>query len=393
MKFSFLQISDFHISKRHTLFSSYVEEEIKKEIQEKIYETLKKAVNITKEKKLDAILIPGDLFDSDGIDYEIFEKVYETFKLLDNIPVIITPGNHDFYNNVFSKEVIGFYGIQVPKNIYIFSSEKFTPFVTENAIIYGCAAYERDFLPFAYPPEIDSKKINIGIFHGSYMEYIPPKKEIWLAFNKDQLIKSGFDYVALGHYHKYFEIKDENGITRAAYGGSAVPITKEEIGPRGGLIVVIEKEGEKSNVHTEFIKLAPLEVKKVEEMISEEDSLEKLINKILSFDKENTLLYLKLSGNISHEVSLKIEKELEKLRQKFLYIKIDTSALLEYGNLEELILEHNPESTIGKFLKKIKEEMDLANEEEKKLLKKSLYYGLEALKGRSIKPRYEIEEV
>src|SRR5690606_24811815 len=62
-------------------------------------------------------------------------------------------------------------------------------------------------------------------------------------FNSAELLAAGFDYTALGHYHRYSDIRDDRGMIRAAYGGIPVARGLDETGDHFVLLGEIEKGG------------------------------------------------------------------------------------------------------------------------------------------------------
>ncbi len=386
-RFSFLHISDLHLSNRPTI--GRTDEEVQSLVIERVFKSLENAVQFTLSRQLDALFIAGDFIESERLDAELLKRAFGILEVLGETPVFISPGNHDLYDSLYTEEVFRFYGIHVPGNIVIFSGSDLTEYESGDVRVYGCANRIPEINPFRIKPELEPSKINIGLIHGSLTNYIPEGKEPWLPFDEEELLGSGFDYVALGHYHSYKEVTDSKGIVRAAYPGSLVPVTKKDTGPRGGLLVKIEKESDSISVKCEFIELARLCLEKIEVAITEdlttEEIRKRIISEMNSYSRpEDTVFYITLTGSGRPD----IEAIAGALKEQALHIEFDTENL-RYFDIEELLERYSEETTIGMFIRRIAEALANASDRERRILMNTLAYGIDALQGREIRPRYE----
>ncbi len=378
MKFNFLQISDLHLGLKI------------KGIDRLNYckQALLKAFKIIKEKQLDAMIVAGDFFENDKIYREDIEFLNEVFELIYPKPVIISPGNHDFLapNCPYDEKLLNilrFKGWQ--ENVKIFKKPTFSYFSFKNVNIYGKPCLSRQMRAFDKIEDINPSKINIAVIHASRINFNPEGKEIWHPFEDSDILKSGFDYVALGHYHNYSEIYDDSGI-KAAYSGSMVPTSIYEYGKRGGLIVEIVKDSGKTKIETEFVGLSDFSIKKIE--ISASQNIEKVKN-IISTEitesdaPQDTLFILKIKGmgdlNISYLKELFSEHK----------ILFDISEFTKF-DIErfERLKEISPETTIGLFINEMLKMRELAKDEEKQIIEDALIYGLDAFAGKTLIPKF-----
>ncbi|MGB9710149.1 MAG: metallophosphoesterase family protein [Thermodesulfovibrio sp.] len=378
MKFNFLQISDLHLGLKI------------KGIDRLNYckQALLKAFKIIKEKQLDAMIVAGDFFENDKIYREDIEFLNEVFELIYPKPVIISPGNHDFLapNCPYDEKLLNilrFKGWQ--ENVKIFKKPKFSFFSSDNVNIYGKPCLNRQARAFDKSININPAKINIAVIHASRINFNPEGKEIWHPFEDSDILKSGFDYIALGHYHNYSEIYDDSGI-KAAYSGSMVPTSIYEYGKRGGLIVEIVKDSGKTKIETEFVGLSDFSIKKIE--ISASQNIEKVKN-IISTEitesdaPQDTLFILKIKGmgdlNISYLKELFSEHK----------ILFDISEFTKF-DIErfERLKEISPETTIGLFINEMLKMRELAKDEEKQIIEDALIYGLDAFAGKTLIPKF-----
>lgn len=389
--FRFLHISDLHLSLFHPLCPADAPKDKLELFYQLALMSLKNSISVVNRRNLDALIIAGDLFESYPAEYKVLKDV---FSLLSdcNAQVVITPGNHDLYSTTYKQDRLKFYGIKCSENVHIFSSPSFSSIQINEANIYGMANTTRDIRPFDLLPEINPENINIAVFHGSLLSFLPEGKEVWLPFSDKEVLNSRFDYVALGHYHGYSEIKDSQGIIRAIYPGSATPAGKTEKNNRGGVIVEIEKNGKYSDVQAEFVTLSELNLKEIVLNITEEHNQDEikrlLLSEIPEEERQHTVLYIEAEGTGHFAFSDLIDS----ISEQFLHIELDTSRIFS-DNVDILLATHNPETIAGQFIKTIKEEMDKSDEAGKIILRNALLYGLDALRGKEIEPRYEDRKI
>jgi len=385
MKFRFLQLSDLHIGDR----SSFC-----KRLQRYTEEVLKKGINIINEYKLDALFIAGDFFENNSIEDEEIKFIFECLKGLQEIPVFISPGNHEFYKgSLYDPNVLRLRDLgEWPTNVKIFSKNNFEAFSLSDAVIYGRANTNREDRAFDHLPELNSEKVNIAIFHGSRERNAPKDKESWLPFTDEELISSGFDYVALGHYHDYAEIRDKDGNIRGAYSGSPLARAKDETGNRGGLIIEVIKEGDKTRVDTEYVILTDFQVKKESIYIEPNQDISSLKNMMIRRMKEvrslkDTYFIFEFEGMLEKIEIEDLEKLVEELRKHCFDIEFKTINLHRNSLLKDF---QSQKTTEGLFIQKMKELIDRAqSDEERKRYERARLYGLDAFKGKEIRPRYE----
>jgi len=375
MKFKFLHISDLHLGLKI------------KGIDRLKYckKALLKAINIIKDNNLDAMVIAGDFFENDKIYREDIEFLNEIFELIYPRPVIISPGNHDFlsFNCAYDERFLNILKLKAwPENVKIFKKPEFSLFSFGDVNIYGKPCLNRETQAFDKGVNINPLKINIAVIHASRINFSPQNKEIWHPFEDNDILKSNFDYVALGHYHSYSEISD-GSIIKSAYPGSMVPASISEYGKRGGLIVDISKKDSKAAIEIEFVELSDFSIKTIEILASQ--GIEKIKNIVTSeisesSNPDDTLFILKLKG--MGDLSIIHLKELFSEYK----ILLDTSEFTKF-DIEKL-KETSQETTIGVFINEMLKLIENADNKEKQILEDALIYGLDAFAGKQIMPRF-----
>ena len=96
--FSFLQVSDVHLDSAFAGSKIKLPVSKRKERKQEILEALAKVFEVAKERRVDAILIPGDLWDAESVSSQTVNQVIELCMSVKDTFIVISPGNHDYYS-------------------------------------------------------------------------------------------------------------------------------------------------------------------------------------------------------------------------------------------------------------------------------------------------------
>lgn len=204
-----------------------------------ILQTFRRMVNWAHDHEVRAILLCGDLFDTEAPSRPALRAVEETILAHSGLLFFYLRGNHDRICPLFADR-------EPPSNLYLFGEEwrSFPLDLTQNPspnssgpeiCITGA---EGDF---SDPPALDPGCINILMLHGQLTEgYLPQGAE---SIPLSSLRGKGIDYLALGHLHTFREISiDERGT--AVYSGCLEGRGFDECGEKGFVLLeVAEKTG------------------------------------------------------------------------------------------------------------------------------------------------------
>jgi DNA repair exonuclease SbcCD nuclease subunit len=159
---------------------------------------LERIVDICLEEQVNALLIPGDLYDGDMRSMKTAAYLIHQMERLNdkNILVFIVRGNHDA-ESVITKELV------FPPNVKVFSGHGGVERIDEHEVAVHGVSFAKPHAPESLLPKYDSPIpgwFNIGLLHTSlagaegHDDYAP-------CSVKD-LQSHGYDYWALGHVHK-----------------------------------------------------------------------------------------------------------------------------------------------------------------------------------------------
>ncbi|WP_213818471.1 metallophosphoesterase family protein [Garciella nitratireducens] len=369
-----LHTADLHLNNGFTAANfPYM---IVKERQKDLLEAFDKIIEICCQKKVNLLFFSGDLFEYKFVDLNTIEYVNNQFSKLSNTYVFILPGNHDpFYMLDYYRNFLW------SKNVFIFNNQYKKVEIEElNVVIHGIGfGYQEEKRPILKSLVCEpSKKINILLLHGSDMTIAPKKESNYLPFEQLDLINSGFDYIALGHYHQYKEIKNLYGKIIAAYPGSPEPLGFDEEGRHGIILANINKKQNDISLlpisKRQYFKL-DIDISNCEDF----QQIKKNIKKIISNKyPEKNLFSIKLIGNYSWKLGESLELLYDQCRDLAYYIEFQDNTEEMY-DLDTLIAENTLLSSyILEIQDKLKKEKDI---KKRNILKKALKIGIDALKG------------
>ena len=230
-----------HVADTHLGYSAYrkVTEDGINQREQDTYDVFKQFVDYALETKPDLILHGGDLFDSvRPTNRAITFAIQQILRLSKKgIPFIVIAGNHEHpklkeTGHIFSifehiKHVYPIYKEHYETISFTIKKEKLTIHAIPQCSIK--TDFEREIKK---PKQDGAASYNIFMAHGA----VKGIKEFSMnEFNELMIptsaLKKKFDYIALGHYHKYTKLEDN-----AFYAGSPERFTFTDAGEQKGFI-------------------------------------------------------------------------------------------------------------------------------------------------------------
>ncbi len=330
--------------------------------EKEIYESFGRVISECEEKKIDLLLISGDLFHKQPLLRELKEVNY-IFSKLTYTKVVLIAGNHDYIGPRSN-----YLNFQWCDRVTMLSSGDMDSIYFEelNTEVYGLSYLSREI----FEPKYDSilpgveERINILLAHGGNENNIP------ISYKKVE--EAGFDYVALGHFHKPQLISE-----RMAYVGSLEPLSKGEPLQHGYYYGEITKERIEtsdrydSKLSLTFVPIACREymTKEIEvtpDMLSTQ--IVDLAKAIISENGAQNFYQFVLVGKTEPSIFL----DLEDFYRLGYVTEVLNHTLPDYDF--DSLYEENKDNLIGSYIRRIKESD--ANDD---LVNKALYYGIESL--------------
>ena len=391
-----IHTADLHLDSAFR--SRFTKEEAENRRQKQLM-AWKELLSFAVEKKVQGILIAGDLFDSPVVSHGTMDFFLSTIAEHPEISFFYLRGNHDTENTFRYQE-------NLPKNLFLFS-ERGKKYRLNDRLLLAGVEYGTKDISFGEnegaiqgagqaaeqavgqenlrgaetlsknetESEEESKLLklkeedcNILLLHGAMYQGIPKgdslqgEEGIFLK----NLEKLPLSYIALGHIHKGGEGKLNNGALWA-YPGCLQGRGFDEEGERGFLYLKVEEE--KKEIRKEFIPIKQGEfrileielledegtlacLKKIEEGmekagISKEDSLRIILKGKKGLEQERNLRYLQLQ-----------------LQDSVFFLEIQDESELSW-NREEAMKE---KSLKGEFLRVLAAADNLSKEEQEEII-------------------------
>ncbi|HEY3174301.1 MAG TPA: DNA repair exonuclease [Candidatus Polarisedimenticolia bacterium] len=402
----FLQMSDLHLDSSLQSSRLGLPQEKLRVRQTELRQILPKACALARERGVDLVLLPGDLFDDEAVTQDTVNLVIDHLGGLAPIPVVIAPGNHDFYSlgSPYNDELLMARKQRPwPRNVRIFRDGHWRtltfpelPGVRVTGMAHSANALlgERLLaLPIPREGSPDPAAFGILVFHGSRDNArIPGRKMRTLPFSDTELASQGFDYTAIGHYHDHAIITSRDGRILGAYSGCPAGRGLDEEGEKHVLVGEIVKEGPVCRVAIEKVRLDRRAVRCVDVNCSGATHRDAVVRKIEEAlgarePSPDDLVHLRLTGRIAPGIDVVLPEGL--LEDRFFHVSVDLSLLKPDYNLERY-REEKLQTTEARFAREMLRRIDAESDPaRRRLLESALYYGLDALIQKEVRPRYE----
>lgn len=401
-----IHTADLHLD---SAFSSRFSKEEAEERRRNLLIAWNKLLQYGIERKVQAILISGDLFDSPVVSRSTMEIFLSSIRKNPEISFFYLRGNHDTKNTFRFRD-------DLPKNLFLFSKEGKKYRLKEKLVLLGQEFYgteRRNEFPeepygterrsefpeesygtesllelpeFPEEPEelveeellspssakdavqsiwnLKEEDCNILMLHGVLREG-GPEVQNEQGISLKQLSRYPIHYLALGHIHKREEGKC--GSLNYIYPGCLQGRGFDEEGEKGFYYLEIEEETKE--IKAEFVPLKEGAFRIVMIFLSEEDGTldaEEKIRESLKKEgvdaKDSLRIILKGEKRAGEERNLRyLEKQLE---EEYAYIEIKEETKLKLRK-EEFIHEKGLK---GEFLRMVSESESLSEEEKEKLM-------------------------
>jgi len=321
--FKFAHLSDCHLG--------YQKQESLQKIELNVFET---AVSECIKRKIDFILIPGDLFHGNIPEMRVQKFAFKQFRRLyeSRIPVYVVYGSHDF--SPISNSVIDLltevgYLIKVSKQKDAPGNKIVLEFVQDpktKAKIFGLPGLSAG-KELEYYEKLDRKSLEkeegfkIFLFHSGINE-LKTKAVAESDFMPISLLPKGFDYYAGGHVHNY-SLQEYKDYKKIAYPGTIFAGYHSDLedsakGTKRGFILV---EFDTKIRKVEFVPIEKVQYKIIEYNANGKKSTSvnlDLLSEIKRFDPEDKIIIIKTWGELISGKTTEIDftKISEELKEK-----------------------------------------------------------------------------
>ncbi len=315
--------------------------------------------------KVDAVLLCGDVFNGIEVETDTARAFCRAMGAL-RCPVLVAPGNHDPYTPYSFWETA-----RLPANVYVFTNANIecVELPGTRARFWGAGfqnAFCRPLLRDFAAPQKRNDMPDIMVLHGD----ITQSESAYNSISKDDLVRCGMDYVALGHIHQRSPLR-RAGEVAWAYPGCTEGRGYDETGEKGALFVTISDSG----VDTQFIPLGGVryEIKTID--VGGRDPVREVGTAILELTK-NDCCRVVLTGECEQPPNL------TELRHRLAPMLRELQVRDETKEKQDVWARLGEDNLCGVFVGKLYTKFKEAKTaEEQHMIERAARYGLEALEN------------
>ena len=239
-----LHTADVHLGARHADLGEQAAAQ-----RERQFAAFRATVDLALAEKVDALLVAGDLFDSNTQPRRSVERVAAELRRLADaaIRTVIIPGTHDVYDgaSVYRAYSLAALAGLPPDSDLLTVLTPDRPDVVLAALdlvvhgwVFATKRAPRSPLADVDVGADDRATWHVGMIHGSLS--IPEKTEHdEVVFTSDEVAGSHLDYLALGHWHS--TQRGRAGATLWAYSGAPEPVAVDQDRAGNVLLVTLEE--------------------------------------------------------------------------------------------------------------------------------------------------------
>lgn len=348
-----IHTADIHIGSK---MQTHLSREKAKERMREISDSFARMVAYAKREGVSAILLAGDVFDSDCPTVREKDFFYDTVREASDIEFYYLRGNHD--NRTQSEEDVS--------NLHRFG-ESWTSYEQEDVCITGIELKDSNASSLHATLSLDPAKKNIVMLHAG-IGSTPDVQTLRLASFENK----GIDYLALGHIHSH-EIGRLDTRATYAYSGCLEGRGFDEMGEKGFLLLDTEE-----GFTPRFVPFAKRTVHEITVDVSTCTGVPQVIAMLdgMLMGMESDLARVYLIGAVDFEqegMRERIESALS-CRVYCLSVKDKTHRRVDLDALE------NELSLRGEFIRRVRQSDGYSDEEKDKIIE----LGLRALRGEEL---------
>lgn len=364
----------------------------RKERTDEALEALSAAMKVASSNSVDAVLIPGNLFDADNVTSKTLSRVQKIFALLGDIPVFISPGVDDplFSDSPYDVSALRAHGLSAwSDNVQIFSAERVQSFALPekgSVKISGIGMPKHARLKTPYVPALEeAEKVAINIL----LLPLGLEDKALEASTEELKVRvqnRSYSYVALSGCKNEMLLKASDEVIFGAAAGTFVGQTEAERGPRQALFGNLDRRlGGGIELALQSQEFDPRRIISLKFDLSGNlpetynESLQALIKKSKA-RKDTDIIVLELEGLYPGGAAFELVSA--EMRQSYFHMKIVDKTRPDYLETltEKNIIENKLIAILGELKNKIKAEQNNDQLEQLAVLDDALYFGLQAIR-------------
>lgn len=368
-----LHTADLHIGAPFTMLG----EERGREQREQLLATFERVCELGVKRKVEVVLVAGDLFDRAQVGPATLARVSRIFERLASarIPAVLIPGTgtHDaaVAGGVWERWT-------PPDGAHLLTADRPSLRLEDLDLtvhgVVGSGARLRAGVA-ALAPDAASR-YNVAMIHGSLPMPGLTDDSGEDPIDPEAVAASGMDYVALGHWHGVAEHRF--GSVVAAYPGSPEPLDFDQ--RRAGSVLVVEID--EAGARVEVVEVGRRRLEKLDIDIGQIASEEALASEIERRAGPDLGLDVRLSGVRPPGLTLDIDDMTSTLEARFFRLKITDAT---HPSLTAVDPACYPEATvIGRFVRMLEGQGSATDQPTRDEIAEALALGVALLEGRKV---------
>lgn len=342
-----LHMADVHLGARHGDLGEAAAKQ-----RERQFAAFARAIDAAIERRVDAVLICGDLFDSNAQPRRSVERAVGELKRLAErgIRSVLIPGTHDCYDPT---SIYRTFDLRAMAGLAPDSDLLTVLTPASGDIVFGdldLIVHGRVFATKTQPKSPlegfdaasdERARYRVGMIHGSIRLDSRVNADDVL-FTPEEVAASGLHYLALGHWHSFRQGRAD-GVTWA-YSGAPEPVALDQDGAGQVLLVTIEGRDERDgrdgrdgriSVQVEPIPVGRTRFRRLEVDVAALGSQDELERTLADSADPDLVLDVRLMGVLPPSFDFNLDEVERKARGSFFGFRIrDTSvAALPEGPL------------------------------------------------------------
>ncbi len=371
-----LHTSDVHLGKAFEQFGAFGQK-----LRTQIKATFAEVFQLGAERRVDAVLLAGDVFDSERISQADIKFFMDTVRSVQPIPVFFLPGTwtHDSINQkaIFRSR---HFQVNKPGNLQIFTKEtvETIKLASGRLAIHGRAVLPGSANPLEGLTPDPRADFNVLLLHtGIALPQIPEGSHGSLL-KREHVEHCGFTYLAMGDRHTFKRYFDDTK-TIVQYPGSPETLHFKD-GEDSGLVAMVTL-GE-SGVSVEKVSVGHYRWAELDLSWEDVGSVDALKKAVGGMADPKRVLRVELAGTVPNNESVDAEHLAEELAPGFAYLDIDTQTLQYEIALRELEQDYREKTVEHAFVSLVRAQLEAtADTEAKQRLSEVLRRGHALFQG------------
>lgn len=286
------------------------------------FETVRRIAALAHERKVDAVVVCGDVFDDNHVGPFELHSANEALAAFAPVPVVLMPGNHDAgtADCVLRR-------LKAQPHVRVCLDP--TPVPLADGALFPCPLMKRHTLldpTSELPARAPGEGVRVALAHGGVLDFKAEgddEKPSHNLIDARALLAKGFDYVALGDWHGTFEYH-----ARVWYSGAPEPTRFKEKDP--GQVLLVELDGPGAAPRVEKVRVTTLSWLVREEQVATLADVERLDAWLTSLEPATAhLVQLNVAGTLSIAARTALEGALARAAERLLHLEPRLQNLLD----------------------------------------------------------------